>query len=194
MTESQVGLVTGNGSGGFSLSSDQNSGGTLTSPSGTGGYNVATNGRVTLSGSGFQNSAPVLYMVNPNQAFIIGTDAAVSFGFMTPQQSGFALSGTYAGGSLPPVDPAVSNVVGIAIAGTNTLDLSQDISSNNGLSVSQASDATAPSAGNPTRVVVTQSGNQTQILYLVSSTEFFALDAPSPANGDTTARVDIFQQ
>ena len=194
MTESQVGLVTGNGSGGFSLSSDQNSGGTLTSPSGTGGYNVATNGRVTLSGSGFQNSAPVLYMVNPNQAFIIGTDAAVSFGFMTPQQSGFALSGTYASGSLPPVDPAVSNVVGIAIAGTNTLDLSQDISSNNGLSVSQASDATAPSAGNPTRVVVTQSGNQTQILYLVSSTEFFALDAPSPANGDTTARVDIFQQ
>ena len=195
MAESQVGLFTGNGNAGaFSLSSDQNSGGTLTSPSGTGGYSVAPNGRTTLTGSGFQNSLPVLYLVNPNQAFIIGTDAAVSFGFMTPQQSGFALSGTYAGGSLPPVDPAVSNVVGIGIAGTNTLDLTQDISSNNGLSVSQSSGTTAPSAGNPARVVVSQGGNQTQILYLVSSTEFFALDAPSPATGDTTARVDIFQQ
>jgi hypothetical protein len=72
--------------------------------------------------------------------------------------------------------------------------LTQDISSNNGLSVSQSSGTTAPSAGNPARVVVSQGGNQTQILYLVSSTEFFALDAPSPATGDTTARVDIFQQ
>lgn len=194
MAESQVGLVIGNGAGGFSLTSDQNAGGTLASPSGTGGYSVATYGRTTLSGSGFQNSLPVLYLVNSNQAFIIGTDTAVSFGFMTPQQTGFALSGTYAGGSLPAVDSSVSNVVSVAIAGTNTLDLTQDISSNNGLSVSQASDTTAPSAGNPTRVVVTQTGNQTQILYLVSSTEFFALDAPSPANGDTTARVDIFQQ
>lgn len=194
MAESQVGIVTGNSMGGFSLSSDQNSGGTLTSPSGTGGYSVAPNGRVTTSGSVFQNSAPILYMVTPNQAFIIGTDAAVSFGFMTPQQSGFALAGTYAGGSLPPVDTGVSNVVSIGIAGTSTLDLTQDISSDNGLSVFQTSDATAPSVGNPARVVVSQSGNQTQIIYLVSSTEFFALDAPSPGNGDTTARVDIFQQ
>ena len=149
---------------------------------------------MTLSGSGFQNSQPVLYMVNSNQAFVIGTDTAVSFGSMTPQQSGFALSGTYAGGSLPPVDPAVSNVVSIGIAGASTLDLTQDISSDNGLSVFQASDVTQPSVGNPARVLVTQTGNQTQILYLVSATEFFALDAPSPANGDTTARVDIFQQ
>jgi len=194
IAESQVGVFTGNGAGGFSLNSDQNSGGTLTSPSGTGGYSVAANGRVTLSGSGFQNSQPVLYMVNSNQAFVIGTDTAVSFGSMTPQQSGFALSGTYAGGSLPPVDPAVSNVVSIGIAGASTLDLTQDISSDNGLSVFQASDVTQPSVGNPARVLVTQTGNQTQILYLVSATEFFALDAPSPANGDTTARVDIFQQ
>jgi hypothetical protein len=203
MSESQVGLFTGNGAGGFSLSSDQNSGGTLAQPSGTGGYSVATNGRVSVTpsatGSGFQNttptsSQPVFYLVNSNQAFVVGTDTAVSFGSMTPQQSGFTLSGTYAGGSLPPVDPAVSNVVGVGIAGTSTLDLTQDISSNNGLSVSQSSGTTAPSAGNPARVVVSQSGNQTEILYLVSTTEFFALDAPSPADGDTTARVDIFQQ
>ncbi len=197
VAQSQVGIIGATPGATYTSTSDQNSGGTLTSPSGSGGYAVdATTGRVafTTGSSGFQNSQPILYLVSPNEAFIIGTDTAVSFGFMTAQQSNFALSGTYAGGSLPPVDPAVSNVVSIGIAGTNTLDLSQDISSSSGLSFSQTSETTAASAGNPSRVVVTQSANQTQILYLVSSTEFFALDAPSPATGDTTARVDIFQQ
>ena len=191
MAQSQVGLLSPNG-GAFSLTSDQNSGGTLTSPTGSGSYTVdATTGRVALTGTGFQNSQPVLYLVSPNEAFIIGTDTAVSFGFMTAQQSNFALSGTYAGGSLPPVDPAVSNVVSIGIAGPSTLDLTQDISNSSGLSVNQVSEVTAASAGNPSRIQVTQLGNQTQILYLVSSSEFFALDT---ATGDTTARVDIFQQ
>lgn len=190
VAESQVGIFNASG-GNFSLTSDQNSGGTLTSPAGTGTYNVATNGRVTFpTGSGFQNSLPVMYLVTNNQAFIIGTDPAVSFGFMASQSS-FTLSGTYAGGSLAPVDLAVSNVVSIAIAGLNTLNLTQDISSNNGLSYSQASDATAPSVAIPSRYLVTENGNPTAILYLVSPQEFFALDA---AAGDTTARVDIFQQ
>ena len=99
-------LAGGNGQ--FNLTSDQNTGGILTSPcSGTltqctpGTDTVATNGRVTLTDSGFQNSSPpqtlqpVLYLVSNNQAFIIGTDPAVSFGFMTPQtipQSGFSSS------------------------------------------------------------------------------------------------------
>ena len=201
--ESQVGVFTASG-GGFSMSSDQNAGGTVTSVPlvGTGTYATGTTpGRVTLtlgSGSGFQNSQvqtpqndPVLYLVSDNEAFIIGTDTAVSFGFMAPQQANFTLSGTYAGGSLPPVDPSVSNVVSIAIAGTTTLDVSQDIASINGLSFAQASEDTAASASDPSRVVVTENGSTTEILYLVSPTEFFALDA---ANGDTTARVDIFQQ
>ena len=191
VAESQVGLLSPN-VGTFTLTSDQNSGGTLTSPTGSGSYTVdSTTGRVALTGSGFQNSQPVLYLVSPDEAFIIGTDTSVSFGFMTAQQSGFALSGTYAGGSLPPVDPVVSNVVSVAIAAPNTLDLTQDISSNNGLSVNQASEVTAASVGNPSRIVVTETGNTTEILYLVSSSESFALDA---ASGDTTARVDIFQQ
>ena len=98
-------------------------------PCGPGSYSVASNGRVTLAESGFQNSQtqqtlqPVLYMVSNNEAFIVGTDAAVSFGFMTAQSGPFtdaSLSGTYAGGSLAPVDANVSNVVSIAIAGSST--------------------------------------------------------------------------
>jgi len=200
--ESQVGVFNASG-GGFSMSSDENAGGTVTSVPlvGTGTYATGTTpGRITLtlgSGSGFQNSQlqtpqndPVLYLVGDNEAFIIGTDTAVSFGFMAPQQANSTLSGTYAGGSLAPVDALVSSVVTIAIAGT-TLDVSQDIASSNGLSFVQASETTAASASDPDRIVVTENGSTTEILYLVSPTEFFALDA---ATGDTTARVDIFQQ
>jgi hypothetical protein len=190
-TESQIGQFLGN-SGTFSLTSDQNTSGVLTSPAGTGGYTIV-NGRVTLSGSGFQNSLPVLYMVTTNAAFIIGTDTAVSFGFMTPQSgspfSPASLSGTYAGGSLAPASPAVWNVVSIAIAGSTNLIVTGDVSSETGLSQSQAAGTTSVASNG--RVAVTVNGNtQAEILYLVSPTQFFSL----AGMGDATARVDVFQQ
>lgn len=187
MAESQVGVFSGNGSGGFSLISDQNIGGTLTSPAGTGSYSVGPYGRLT--GLGF-----VLYLIAPNQAFIIGTDTAVSFGFMTPQSglpfSDASLSGTYAGGSLAPVNPDVSNVVSITVAGSNSLTVTSDISSKNGLSQNQAGGG-MPSVAANGRVAVAENGNPSaEILYMVTPAQFFAMSG----SGDTTARVDIFQQ
>ena len=195
IAESQVGLFTGDGSGNLILTSDQNAGGTPASlcsgvagtcPPGPGTYNVAANGRVTLTDSGFQNSQPVMYLLSGNRAFIIGTDAAVSFGFMTPQfgVSTTSLSGTYAGGSIAPAEPNVSNVVSIAVAGSNNLNVTSDISSTSGLSTTQVSGATSVAADG--RVVVT--GVLTEILYMVSPEQFFSLAS------DSTARVDIFQQ
>jgi Putative Ig domain len=192
--ESQVGLFVA-ASGNFDLTSDQNTGGALTSPSGSGTYNIV-NGRATLTGTGFQNSQPVLYLVSPSsqssiQAFIVGTDPAVSFGFLTPQSgapfSDASLAGTYAGGSLAPVDPSVSNVVSIAVAGSGNLNVNAETSGDNGLSQSQTAYTTSidPTTG---RVVVMENGNPAGFLYMVSPEEFFAL---SP---DASARVDIFQQ
>jgi hypothetical protein len=205
--ESQIGVFDGSGANGqFNLTSDQNTGGTLTSPcSGTGTQcapgtdTVAPSGRVTLTDSGFQNSKPpnisqpVLYLVTSNQAFIIGTDTAVSFGFMTPQSGPFSaasLSGTYAGGSLAPVDPSVSNVVSIAIAGSNTLNVTADVSNANGLSQGQiVGTTTVPDTHG--RVVVTENGNtEAGILYLISPSQYFSL----VGSGDATARVDMFAQ
>lgn len=200
--EGQVGLfeaVTIGTTGSFTLISDQNSGGALTSPGGSGTYSIA-NGRVAIQGSGFQNSQPVLYLASPTvqapvQAFIIGTDTAVSFGFIAPQpQPGSftpsSLSGTYAGGSLAPVDPTVSNVVSIAVAGSSNLTVTADISNANGLSQNQATGGVASVAANG-RVVVTENGNtEAEILYMVSPAQFFAMSG----KGDATARVDIFQQ
>jgi hypothetical protein len=200
--ESQVGLFESATAGTFNLSqSDQNSAGTLTQPTGSGTYSI-TNGRVMLSpnsgGSGFQNttptSQPVLYMVSDNAAFIIGTDTAVSFGFMTPQvqpgtYTSTSLSGTYAGGSLAPVDPNVSNVVSIAIAGSNPLNITDDASGPNGLSFNQIVATTAVESSG--RVAVTENGNtQAAILYMISPAQFFFLSGQN----DPIARVDIFQQ
>jgi hypothetical protein len=155
---------------------------------------------VTVADSGFQNSQPpqtaqpVLYLVSDNQALIIGTDSAVTFGFMTPQSgapfSSASLSGTYAGGSLPPVaqvNPPVSNVVSIAVAGSSTLTVTADISSASGLSQNQASQGIASVAPNG-RVLVTENKNPTEVLYLVSPAQFFSLST------DASARVDIFGQ
>jgi hypothetical protein len=212
--QSQMGVFDASGGNGqFNLTSDQNTGGTLTSPcSGTltqcalGTDTVSPNGRVTLTDSGFQNSTPpqtlqpVLYLVNNNQAFIIGTDPAVSFGFMTPQSgspfSSASLSGTYAGGSLAPTDNSVSNVVSIAVAGSSNLIVTADVSSESGLSQIQIASVAQVAANG--RAQVTVNNNVSAILYMVSPpptppmqgppSQFFQLSA------DPTARVDIFQQ
>jgi hypothetical protein len=134
-------------------------------------------------------------MVSDNEAFVIGSDTAVSFGFMTPQvqpgtYTSTSLSGTYAGGSLAPVDLNVSNIVGIAIAGSNTLNFTLNVSGPNGLLVNQPITATT-SVESSGRVTVAETGNtQAAILYMVSPAQFFSLSGQN----DTTARVDIFQQ
>src|ERR1019366_76791 len=97
-----------NGSGSFSLTMDDNDGGTVQSQSISGNYAVTpSSGRVTLSGTGVGNNPPVFYLIGPNQAFVVGTDNAVMFGMIEPQSgSGFnlaSLSGNYMGGGEQPV-------------------------------------------------------------------------------------------
>jgi hypothetical protein len=132
-----------------------------------------------------------MYLVSQNQAFIVGTDPAVTFGFMD-QQSGApfsdtSLSGTYAGGSFAPADPAVSNIVSIAVAGPGAVNFTTDVSNTGGLSQTQASENIASQADNG-RVVLTENGNTAAILYLIAPNQFFSLST------DIDARVDMFQQ
>jgi hypothetical protein len=185
--QSQIGLFAGNGGGGFNLTSDENIGGALTSPGGPGSYSVAPNGRVTGWG-------PVLYLVTTNTGFIIGTDSAVSFGYMTPQTvtqyNAASLTGTYAGGSFAPVAPVVDNVVSITVAGSGSLQTTSDISSANGLSQVQTA-STAQFGSNNGRAVVSVNGIQTYILYMISPSQFYQMVAIS---GNPTIRVDSFQQ
>lgn len=86
-----AGLLSANGANGITATLDANAGGTITSaPLATGSYSVAANGRVTTSGIG--NQLAVLYLVAPNQAFLIGQDPAASSGIVEAQSGGPSFS------------------------------------------------------------------------------------------------------
>ena len=87
-TQAQVGLITWDGAGNFSLKADQNDGGALTAPAFTGTYSVSSNGRVNLSATGQPSPTTViLYLTDVNQAFVLGF-TNTSFGTIEPQSGG----------------------------------------------------------------------------------------------------------
>ncbi len=199
--QGQVGLMTF-ASPGLTMSSDVNNGGSATMGANAAGgatYTVASNGRVTVPGSdisttgpGLPTSDPILYLVTTNQAFIIGTDAGVTFGNVENQsgQPFTMLSNTsaYAGGSLAPTVSAASDQVDSALAGTGqVLTLTTNSSTNSGLFQNQQTNAdyTLAMSG---RGTVTVGGTTTGIIYVVSPTEFLRLGE------DANAMVEDFQQ
>jgi len=192
--QDQVGLLatvpTTGGAGTLTLTADENTGGTLTSPSGSGTYSVAANGRTTLTNSGLAASDPVLYLVSENQAFIIGTDPNVTFGFMETQSGTFtdsSLSGTYGGGSLPPSAASpVSEVDAATADGAGNLTFVTD--SNTSGSIKNASSSGTYSVAANGRGTVTENATTTAIFYLASPAEFWSLST------DANAAVELFQQ
>ena len=111
----------GNGNGSFSL--DENQGGTITQQQvSQGTYNVAPNGRVTLTG--FGSGAPILYLTNANQAFLVGQGASVASGILEPQSApppynNFSIFGTYLGGTIDPAQSTLVDSVGFLLADGN---------------------------------------------------------------------------
>ncbi|HKV28443.1 MAG TPA: putative Ig domain-containing protein [Candidatus Acidoferrales bacterium] len=82
-----AGLLMADGNTGISSTLDTNDAGTITSNAGaSGSYSVASNGRATTSG--LSNQLAVLYLIGPNQAFLIGQDSAASTGIVEPQVGG----------------------------------------------------------------------------------------------------------
>lgn len=79
-----VGLLSGNGSGTISSTTDGNNAGSIApNVSASGTYSVAPNGRAQTTGLG--NQLAVVYLVSPNQGFVIGQDSAASLGVLEPQ-------------------------------------------------------------------------------------------------------------
>lgn len=203
VAQAQVGVLTttgSSGSGTLTLSSDLNTNGTASTAASVCTpnpctYTLAANGRAALTNSGFQTSDPVLYLVNSNQAFIVGTDAAVTFGYMTPQSGPFtstSLSGTYAGGTVAPVLLSGINQLDVLTANPSAsppLTFITDISSTSGLNQNQTSTQTysGPSATNG-RGTMPASGTSTQVFYMVSPTEYWTLFV------GTIPAVETFQQ
>ena len=188
-----AGLVTTNGTGTLSLSADQNLGGTMSAPSYSGSYSTSSNGRVTLSVTG--QAAPVLYLIGPNQAFVIGTSlSAVDFGVMEPQTgskfTNSSLTRLYLGGSFPPADTSVNEYVeNLHANGAGALTGASDQNGSGGPSTNSIAQTYAVSSNG--RVVVSQSGAQTAIIYMISDTQFVLLPA---SVSDTNPALSQFQQ
>jgi len=112
-------------SGGF----DQNDGGVITANTTntvSGTYTVASNGQVTIPNMTIGNAAapaPVLYLVNTNQAFLVGTNTVVEFGVAETQVGpiAFATGGRATGSEAPAVSGTqVFDQVAIVTATSNT--------------------------------------------------------------------------
>jgi len=196
----QVGLLGTSSGGALTTNFDQNSGGTMAGPlSNSGTFVVAGSGRATLSGSGLAASDPVLYVVNSNEAFIIGTDANITFGFMENQEvsstnfSAASLSGVYAGGSVGPSVSAGNNQVDTATAdGVQNFNPINTDSSNNGLN--QTSSATYSVDTTGRGVLKNGSSAEVGIIYIVSPVGASAPSEYYELYTDLFATVEIFQQ
>ncbi|MFY9804360.1 MAG: Ig domain-containing protein [Candidatus Acidiferrales bacterium] len=113
-----AGLLTGNGISSANLTYDQNDGGTVTLNNPAAGSftaDASANGRFGFTGLGARISAA--YLTAPNQGFLIGSDAAVTFGRLDAQTTpppfnsasilgGYTLSAPYS------LDDATLNIVG----------------------------------------------------------------------------------
>jgi len=193
VAQSQVGLFSADGSGNFTVNTDEMTGHNQSAPSCTGTYSVIdpVTGRTTLSYSGTACAENVLYLVSANQGFVLGTDANVTFGFMENQSAGpFSLSGTYAGGSVAPVLSSAGTQIDIAIAdGVSAVNFTTDSSTSGGLGQNQTSGETFSLNLNGRGQLTPATGGHAEIFYMVSSTEFISLITDTDE-----ATLEIFQQ
>jgi hypothetical protein len=189
-----AGLATTNGTGSITAwKTDQNLGGTLTSASITGSYSASSTGRVTLSLSG-DSTPPVLYLIAANQAFVVGTNSlSVDFGMIQPQAvstyDNASLTGAYLGGSLQPADSSANEqVIDLQGSGSGAFTGTSEQNGSGGTSSNSISQTYAVSSDG--RAVVSQSGSQVGIIYLISDTELVFLPA---AASDTSPALSQLQ-
>jgi hypothetical protein len=168
-----LGLATADGNGNVGIAYDEYKGQLLTPQSFSGTYSVdATSGRVTLTSAG---TPAFLYLLDNNQAFVLGGDASASSGILEPQTStGFSntsLKGNYLGGSLPLSSPSVINEVALAAAdGNGNVSITYENSGPKGL-VTNGSTTGTYTVGSNGRTVVSAADGATRIFYVVSPTK-----------------------
>jgi hypothetical protein len=109
--------VSADGGGNLTTNDNVNSAGVFTTSSTPLTYQVASNGRVTLAGI---STPPVLHLYGPNQGFLLGTDANVTYGILEPQSgspfSDSSFSGAYTLGTENPSSATVTLESGIVSA------------------------------------------------------------------------------
>jgi uncharacterized repeat protein (TIGR01451 family) len=193
----QVGLLSIPSSGNFTFSTDENDGGTISTPStnnGSGTYSVASNGRVTLTAGG-GNHPPVFYLVSAGKGFVVDTGGEAMTGFFTPQSSpgsysNASASGVFGFGTFWPAEQNIGYNTGWAgFSGSGTvLGTSDDVSLGNGQDVNQGFSQDYAVTSNGRGIVYSsgQSSTPQQVFYMVSSTKAILMDAYGDSGNPTT--------
>ncbi len=184
-----AGLITTTGNAAtYTISADRNQGGTTNTLSEAGTFSVASNGRVSLLPTGGGNTR-ILYLINANQAYAVGTNIGVDSGMIKPQ-SATSASGAYVGGSFPPVSVSVNEeIAAISGFGSGSLSATLDLNGTGG-PVTQTDSWTYVTAPDG-RVVLNHSGRQVGIIYVISGTKFVFL--PASALDADPALIDFNQ-
>jgi len=184
-----AGLLTGNATGGLTLTYDQNCGGSatfVTSLAGT--SSVDSDGRTAIHLGG---SYLVAYLVSSNEAFFIVPDSSVLFGFGDPQTAtplaNSSLSGAYTGLATVPMTLGVTifsgefTANGVSPIGsiTGSEDIGAPSGASSGVSVSSAySISSTPTNGRGT--FTGSVGGSSAIVYVVSPTKFVVISTTDP--------------
>jgi hypothetical protein len=191
-------IATFDGNGGVTVSTDENLGGTLSANKYTATYNVASNGRTTITGFG---ANPVVFYIGGNAAFALEGDTNVSAGTILIQQgssfSNSSINGSYQGGTLEAVLPSVTVEDDSAAAdGNGNIALTYDTSGPGGpqQGLTQAITYSVDSAG---RAPLQVNGNTVGIAYVVG-----AASGTGPAGGgkvlvlstDTNANINALEK
>jgi hypothetical protein len=185
LDQSGAGIFTFDGNGHDSvIAMDEDLAGTMTQdqPS-QGTYSVAANGAVTFTCQG--GGCPAGFLISQNKVMFVGTGSNSIFGMMEPQTGGLfsdtSMSGSYAGGSLPPLDYLnANNEIDAASAdGKGTLIVSTDSSGSGGLDQSTNTNVTYNISSNGRGTAEAQGDKAPVIVYMISPTKFVIL-LPKP--------------
>lgn len=188
-----VGLLTTNGSGGLSLTYDENF---CSAPNSVtdapGSYSIASNGRASITIGGYNL---VGYLVNSNQVFLSVSDSNVLFGVGERQTAtsftSASLKGPYAGIATNPVGFGVTVFSGefsaSGAAPTGTMTGTEDIGTPSGPRSGVAFNSTYSVSSSPTNgrgtMTVTSGTGGNVVLYMISPSKFVAISQndPNPA-------------
>src|SRR5271166_3158787 len=128
-------------------------------------------------------SVPTTNPWSPFQGFVVGTDPAVTSGYLE-QQTGSSftnssIGGSYAGGTVTPIIPQVTDAATWLLAdASGNLNGTSDTSGPNG--PGQQNFAYTYTVDSTGRTVVQQSGTPIGIAYVISPTKFVLLPTTDP--------------
>jgi hypothetical protein len=188
----QVGLLVPVGNGTFTLSTDENNAGTVTTNAGSGTYTVAANGRVSVTGG---THPPVIYLVNQDKGFAMGTDTSVTTGFFEPQVgtnfTNASLSGNYIFGDQAPVASTSSLSSGIVSPTGGTPGTISGTSDNNQIGTLVGGQTfTAPYTVSSNGRTTLGTAPNTNIMYIVSGSKAVFISTKTTNTNSTITVVE----